>query len=464
METTSASEIRQKIAAFIVDYENSRSVEDAEKLESESFSTGLKVEEWLLECLEQVPASHEGRNPIRLATHVVKNMHPDIIRADCLFRPASKLNHPNAIVGTKSLGSESRRLVDVVGNAASPLERMKLAALEIDGQTILDLAKRDDSRLANAFVDDHDIRQRLMDSFCLLDNSLNRTHPRSKQIYWLSGDDPSMDEDFHLLAPLYATSLVHRVFKTINRDRFSEESKTARDARYEDQPLGHGYCEYPTLGIQRFGGDNGKRNISQLNGERNGRSYLLSSAPPLWRSRTVAPIRANSGFRAYAARPAVRPAIRALAEFLAEDPATNRHTRDYRDQLTAELVDELIVFTSEMHQLAPGWTDDWHCRLPFEQQCWLDPYRAGLDREFAERMLATDWWPTICDDFSRWVNARLEWHVKHAMGDPEHKHFSKAAAGDPNARRAFEFVWKDWQTKLEKELAALPEVFNDDDE
>lgn len=407
---------------------------------------------WLADAARRV-------GQLQVVTHSLKPIHPDAKGSSVYSPPEGTL--PGAVIGTNILGDQFT--VDVVGNAAA-LDVFKFLKLKYDGRTLLERVEQGDADLERALSDNVETGRQLMAQFATITEPAGRyaSHTRGKQLFWLVGDDPSVDEDFHLLAPLYATSLAHRVFQTINEDRFSDDAKAAREARRKDQPFEHGYCEYPGLAIQRFGGSK-PQNISQLNSERGGNSYLLGSAPPLWRSRGVSPIRSTSAFPAYASRSGVRPAIRELGRFLAEDPAQNMHTRDYRDQLTAELVDELIVFTSEMHQLPAGWTDDWHCQLPFEQQCWLDPHRAKVDSEFAERMSALDWWRAICGDFSRWLNARLDRYLKQATGDPEHRHFARAAADDPNAKRAFEWALKDWQAELDKELAFLPEVFNDDE-
>ena len=453
-ENKQAIDIRETIKGFLTERFNAK----AEKLSADDpkytqLAAQFAYDDWITDAARRV-------GQLQVVTHSLKPTHPDA-KGSSVYAPPGQSSSGSAI-GTQSLGEQFT--VDAVGNAAA-LDVFKFLKLTYDGRTLLEHVEQRDASLEKALSDDTDKARQLMEQFATITEPGEQysSHTRGKQLYWLIGDDPTAHEDFHLLAPLYATSLAHRVFQTINQDRFSDEAKAARDARRKNQPYEHGYCDYPGLAVQRFGGSK-PQNISQLNSERGGNSYLLGSAPPLWRSRSVAPIRSASAFRAFSARPAVRPAIRALAEFLAEDPAKNVHTRDYRDELTAALVDELIVFTSEMHQLAPGWTDDWHCQLSFEQQCWLDPYRARIDTDFAKRMLAADWWPTICEDFSRWVNARLEWQIKHTLGDPEHRHFSKAIATDANARQAFDFARKDWQAKLEKELAGLTEVFNDDAE
>ena len=42
------------------------------------------------------------------------------------------------------------------------------------------------------------------------------SHTQAKQVYRLTGSDPHDDQQFHLLAPLYPTSLAHRVYPRPN--------------------------------------------------------------------------------------------------------------------------------------------------------------------------------------------------------------------------------------------------------
>lgn len=410
---------------------------------------------WLADAARRV-------GQLQVVTHSLKPIHPDAKGSSIYAPPGSQMSE--TVISTDTLDDSFK--VDVVGNAAA-LDVFKFLQQEVNGRSLLERVEQGDVNLEAALSDDAETGRQLMQQFARIiePGAYYASHTLAKQLFWLTGDDPAVNEDFELLAPLYPTSLVHRIFQTINHDRFGDEAKAARQARFKNQPSKSGYCEYPGLAIQRFGGSK-PQNISQLNSQRGGNSYLLSSAPPLWRSRRVALIRAQSAFPAYARRPGVWPTIRELGRFLAQDPAKNMHTRDYRDQLTAELVDELIVFTHDMHQLPAGWTDDWHCRLPLEQQCWLDPYRANQDTEFAEQYLQVknSWLDTVCDDFSRWLTARLERYSKLLMGDPEYRHFAQAAGQDMALQKALEDARKDWQQRLQQELEALAEVLSHDDE
>lgn len=49
-------------------------------------------------------------------------------------------------------------------------------------------------------------------------NAAIASHTLVKQVYWLVGDDPADDLAYHLLAPLFASSLAHRVHQTVPID------------------------------------------------------------------------------------------------------------------------------------------------------------------------------------------------------------------------------------------------------
>jgi len=433
--TEAAEGIRRTIKAFI----SERFAAKTENLETndpkyEKLAAQFDYDAWLADAARRV-------SQLQVVTHSLKPIHPDA-KGSSLYAPSTELPATRA-VGTHTLSEQF--IVDVVGNAAA-LDVFKFLKLEQDGRTLLERVQQADPELEAALSDEPETARQLMQAFATITQPSGRhaSHTRGKQLYWLIGDDPSVDEDFHLLAPLYATSLAHRVYLTINHDRFSDEAKAARDARRRNQSPPSGttnYCDYPSLAVQRFGGSK-PQNISQLNSERGGKSYLLGSAPPTWRSRSVSPIYASSALHAFGRRRrAVWQNVRELGRLLAADPDPNVETRNRRDELTAALIDELIVFTNEMHQLEPGWTDDWQCRLPLAHQVWLE-------------MENPDWLTTICDDFSRWLAGQLERYWKLSMSDSEYRHWSRSASKD-NAVREF-------NTELQKELDALGEVLSDE--
>ncbi|MHB8911744.1 MAG: type I-F CRISPR-associated protein Csy1, partial [Lysobacter sp.] len=155
---------------------------------------------------------------IQVVTHSLKPIHPDAKGTSLYSTPLSL--PALGVVGSHALGRDFAG--DVVGNAAA-LDVYKFLKLSHGGgQTLLELMLARDADLAAALSDDPAQAETWMAAFAGLTLARGKTasHTLAKQLYWLVGDDPCDDGDYHLLAPLYASSLAHRVFATINDDRF----------------------------------------------------------------------------------------------------------------------------------------------------------------------------------------------------------------------------------------------------
>lgn len=378
-------------------------------------------ETWIADAARRV-------SQLQLVTHPAKATHPDS-KASSLYIPPSCLPQ-HEVVGSHVLGEDVP--TDVVGNAAA-LDVFKFLKLEHSGRTLLSRALEGESELARAFSDDVEQGMKWVRRFAGITESSGSitADPRAKQIYWLVGEEPTRNEDFDLLAPLYSTVLAHRIHSSVSHSRFGEASKAARNAHRDGEYSEYEHREYPHRATQSFGGSK-PQNISQLNSERGGTNYLLASLPPNWRSSSVRPLLSvDSAFRAFGGRPTVRQNLRELERFLEKDPKPNESTRKYRDALVAALIDELIVFAAELRELEPGWSADPACRLPEEESFWLDPERCANDVDFAQRRNATDWVAEIRERFAAWLNQRL--HRKLPVGDAEHKYWADALKKEVDA-------------------------------
>ena len=367
-----------------------------------------------------IPDAAHRVGQIQQVTHALKYTHPDA-RGSSLSvagNPAAG----EAVIGTHTVADTLSP--DVVGNAAA-LDVYKFLRLSVGGETILDLATSADPALASAFSDDPDSAQAWMSAFATLTQAKGppASNKLAKQIYW-----PIKDGQYHLLAPLFPTSLVHGVWKRIRDDRISDEAKAARKARRNELAHPHGYREYPDVAIQNFGGTK-PQNISQLNSERYGENFLLPSLPPRWKSAEVrAPLGVSSVFdRIFGNRPRVRELVRIVREFLVsvERAGTNIRIRDKRAELAALLRDEAFQYAAEVREgLLPGWSQQPECLLNSAEQCWLDPDRAVSDPDFASLREKGDWPDEICRRFGNWLNARLT-TANTPMGAVEAAHWSE---------------------------------------
>lgn len=399
---------------------------------------------WLADAARRV-------SQIQMVTHTLKAIHPDARGSNLYCPPAELPAHP--LVGSHCLGDDFHD--DVVGNAAA-LDVYKFLRIEHDAQTLLDLMQADDSDLLAAMSDDPGEARAWADAFVAVACARGKpaSHTLAKQVYWHVQGDPRDDASYHLLAPLYASSLAHAVHETVSEHRFGEEAKLARQARREQQFSETVLHEYPQIAVLKQGGSK-PQNISQLNSERRGLNYLLASLPPRWRaSELPMPLRTDNAMRTFGRQREVRRLVRELAAFLKADPRRTWETRDSRDDWTDRLVDELLHYASAVQQLLPpGWSAEEDCDLPQNQSLWLDPYRAQQDPEFARQWEAMDWVDEVYRDFALWLN---EWLAKLAglpMGDPEHRHWAQSFKNEQELQ---------WQTdQLRRRMVKLEAMKGD---
>ncbi|WP_313071469.1 type I-F CRISPR-associated protein Csy1 [Melaminivora sp.] len=369
---------------------------------------------------------------IQAVTHSLKPIHPDARGTNLYVEPRTL--PPLAELGSHALGE--RFVSDVVGNAAA-LDVYKLLKLEVNERSLLTaLLAQDADALAALHADPAQARA-LRDAFVSLTQPRAEgpgSHTLAKQLYWLTGSDACDDASYTLLAPLYATSLAHAVHAQVQEDRFGEANKAARQARREQKLHDGMFHDYPGLAVQNMGGTK-PQNISQLNSERRGMNYLLSSLPPRWQASAVRlPVHATSVFeRLFIARPEVRRTVRALRTFLESDPDANLATRERREQLLDTLVDELVSLAAELQQiLPPGWSrdDERFNNLDDVEALWLDPLRAEMPEEarFAHDWLYMDWPAAIGKAFGNWLNQQLR--GKLPVGDAEAREWKKVLLTD----------------------------------
>ena len=369
---------------------------------------------------------------IQAVTHSLKPIHPDARGTNLYVEPRTL--PPLAELGSHALGE--RFVGDVVGNAAA-LDVYKMLKLEVNGRSLLTALLAHDADALAALHADPAQAEKLRDAFVSLTQPRAEgpsSHTLAKQLYWLTGTDACDDSHYILLAPLYATSLAHAVHAQVQEDRFGEANKAARQARRERKVHDGVFHDYPGLAVQNMGGTK-PQNISQLNSERRGMNYLLSSLPPKWKVNAQRfPTHADSVFtRYFDSRPLVRQTVKTLRRYLESNPNPVKDTRDHRKELVDMLVDEMVNMAAELqHALPPGWTldDPRFSALNEDEQTWLDALRAELPEEddFANRWLAMEWPDAIGTRFGNWLNARLE--GKLSFSDIEFRAWKKELLTD----------------------------------
>lgn len=417
---------------------------------------------------------------IQQVTHAIKYTHPDA-RGSSLYS-AGNPHAAEAEVGTHTLGTTLA--ADVVGNAAA-LDVYKFLNLPIGGRSILNLAVAEDPVLAAAFSENVIEARSWMRSFATLTESkgLPASHKLAKQVYWPLGNGT-----YHLLSPLFPTSLAHAAWSKIRED--NEFAWNVRKAKKAGEITSTPFCDYPDLLIQKFGGDN-PQNISQLNANRGSKNNLLPALPPNWKLQAIRPpFAVNSVFdRIFSNRPRVKELTDTLRDFLelqerkklaillaqnsheswgktgrasiaerlaqiphdflvsVEQLVNNLSIRERRAELSRLICDEALLYGAELRdavetgKLPAGWTQNEACKLNRAEQLWLDPLRSQIDPDFANDTQRDEWPDEICRRFGNWLNPRLSTkHTRMSAIEAEH-----------------------WQSVLRKEMALLRREFANHD-
>ena len=357
-------------------------------------------------------------NQIQRITHGLKFSHP-AARGSSLYSPG------NAPADESLIGTHCLRQItaDVVGNAAV-LDVYKFLRLELEGKTLLQRIQERDPALIEAFrmiAPTPEEAEAWVQAFAEIDQPKGppSSHKLARQIYW-----PLPDGQYHLLAPLFPSSLVQAQYEALRHDRFSDEAKAARNARFNNEAHTHGYREYPDLAIIKFGGTN-RQNISQLNSERHGEAWLLASLPPQWKPTGLKPpchVESIFGYWLTGFR-RIREPVHALRNFLSRSGHNNLAIRRKRAELTQQVIDAVIDLAAHLQQLPPGWSAGDDCVLDTHQRYWLDPARAATDEDFARHRASSSWQARIADAFGLWLNGQLDTD-RTPMSDPEREHWT----------------------------------------
>lgn len=431
---------RSTIAAFIEVRREAKlkgKDDDAEAASKYDYGT------WLADAAER--SKH-----LQSVTHVLKATHPSARGSNAYVPPSHMIDHPE--VGTHSLADSF--VEDTAVSDAKHLDVFAFLKLLFEGQRIIDWVRDDDPDLRAALhLDGHvaDIWMTAFKGLIRMDATL-ASHPLAKQVYWLTGERPSNDADYHLLQPLFSSSLAHAAHAEIQDARFGDENKLARQAFRAKEAHQAPYRDFRNLVARKLGGTK-PQNISQLNSERGGINYLLASLPPpKWgQDRFRQLLNTETALDRFAHFKGVRFLIKALADFLLSDPDRNVQTRDRREAIEQALAFQLPVFAASVQANSePGWTRSPDCTLPLCEQLWLDPERIELppregpeqeDEDFAAAYHRGDWPEEVAGRFANWVNAQLREAGLVTVGDAEYGHWARLAIVDaawpvPVKRRA----------------------------
>ena len=413
-----------QLRALIETFLNERLGSKLEKLEPDDPKKAQEEEKF--SAASWIPNAAQRSESLQYVTHTLKPVHGDAkgsqLKVELQSLPA--LDE----VGSHCLGAVYQ--LDVVGNAAY-LDVHKFLKLEHEGQTLRELVCANDTDLAAVFSSNPEEADHLLQTFAamLQPRGTAATHGYAKQLYWRVQDDAHDNASYHLIAPLFGSALAHNVWQTLQEHRFGDTAKAARQARKEGADSDTPVHEYPHLAVRKMGGTK-PQNISQLNSERGGNNPLLASLPPLWQSREQVPLSNRRLLARLGYRPEVKQTLQRLRKFLESNPPANLDTRQHRDAMVFDLLDEWLQLSTTLRTVTPGWSQRPECQLGAAQKHWLDPEGVAQAASDAALRLpdVDDTLDAVAEDLARWINGQLRDPLP--LGDPEFDHWRKLVRGE----------------------------------
>lgn len=427
------------LAAVIADYIHQRRQQKLEPLEKElekalkGISDEVSVATIRSDFARQIQQLDEQFNianwlddaakrakQISLVTHALKFTHGDVRGSSVLS--LQYLPETDYLV-TANLASPA---IDAVGNAAA-LDVAKLLLLEHEGTSLAQALSHGDFSALSGFS--KTVWQ--LNDWCsglklaLADKSLS-SHTLAKQLYFPVGTN-----QYHLLSPVFATSLAHAYSEKINATRYGEESKQIREARKNDKFHPQPDVRFLQTALQTFGGSK-PQNISQLNSQRGGKMNLLPCTPPSWQSSLKPPVHHKSIFFSREFNQSCWREVQDLQRYLSSVKQQNS-TVDIRRTIATrvnDVIDQLLHYAAEIQSLAAqaGWSQQ-NSVLNQAEKLWLDP--KNPDMLFQQQRAMQNWQQQICEAFGSWLNHKLNHGLKHdglLFAKVQQQHWSKLLA------------------------------------
>lgn len=404
-------------------------------VEREKLLAKYEIETWLESASLRI-------SQLTLATHTPKQHHPSS-KASAVFYKPQQAQHE--FVGSAGLVLEA----DVIGNAAV-LDVFKLLRLKHQGVSLLDRLLNADAEFIAALAKEKQqaaVRYQRFLAFSEMPEQFNAGR-LSKQVYF-----PVVDDQYHVLTILYPSAFIHGVYKQLSNDRFGEQSKIIREARFNKLYSQLESREYPNLLTQNYGGSK-PQNISQLNSDRRGSMWLLPSLPPVWTGQMVALPKSSSVFSAYFSnREEVKPLLRSItAMYRKKDTRNNVEFRTQRDALVQQLVDSAIDLGIELQQSAvAGWTIE-KPNFNRDESYWLD-------RGYRELLFEKEDLGTLDEDEQDWLTAyrKRDWHAE--VGINFGQWLSEVLTSRTKLQDLGDEVDRVWSLEFRDQLALLTEEF-----
>ena len=352
------------------------------------------------------------------ATHVLKFTHSSS-NSDAFLLEKKSLDN---VLSTASIKKELD--IDIAHNNGALISVSRFLALKLNNKMIFDLIIDEEFSFLDAFKKNSKDLELWKTGFKnLIEKRTIKTLDKVKQIYF-PVENCAKNSIYHLLSPLFASSLQEEIKKSIVDRRFLDENKKIENQKNKENPLYYykNSVSFPNIAVQIFGGEHPK-NVSMLNANRSGKAYLFSSLPPTWESSLKAPIFNESVFETMPYNIYIKDNIDYLIEFLIRFETVDLSIKDpkrlkHLNRWVTNIIEEVIAHFGAIQNLEKNWSKLDGIKLKKEHQALLDPYRD--DKEFQGYFLSNVWQECVCQDFAQWLNNKLKAENKKFTPQIEH--------------------------------------------
>jgi len=311
------------------------------------------LENWLLDASQRA-------KQLSLTSHPAKFVHPNA-KASSIIVDANK--ECDGLLRSGNVEVE----LDVFGNAAA-LDVEKFLRIKLyDEKTVLQHLEHNTDLIKQQFETPNtkfeDIRKGFMQ---IKLSDLDQTSEKLKQVYFPVGDG------YHLLSILNASGIIYKLKEKVNDLRFSEENKTIREELKKAKPSEINGRITEVFGLTSVGyGGTKPQNISTLNNQNGGVSFLLSSLPPSLEKRQTQPPKTDF-FNDCLWVGLFKSDFEQFHKVLSWRK-NNKDVRDMRDDIVLNSMTKLKRLADNIREINNGWSDsETYEGLVLWQKIWLD--------------------------------------------------------------------------------------------
>ena len=320
------------------------------------------LESWLIDASKRA-------KQLSLTTHPAKFVHPNAKVSSII---ANTLKENDGLLRSGNTEVE----LDIFGNAAAlDVEKFLRVKLQ-DNKTVLQHLDKNTDTIQQQFKTDNtnydDIRNGLL---LVKQSDVQQTSEKLKQVYF------PVDRDYHLLSILNPSGIIYKLKEKINEKRFSEENKKIREElkKSNPSPIQGKITEIYDLTSVGYGGTK-PQNISTLNNQNGGVSYLLSSMPPILEKRQTQPPKSNFFDNCLWAG-LFKTDFKQFHQVLSWHK-NNLEIRDLRDDIVLNSITKVQRLIESIRAIGAGWSDaETYNNLPTWQKIWLDNAYAEIRQD-----------------------------------------------------------------------------------